>query len=105
LVFANRRTWVDTEVIELIRQEDGYDRVSRVDEVRPGDVLVYRDQKGEIMHIGIVLSMEPLVATASWKVSILSKWGAEGEYVHPQDHVPHSYGFPSEYWSERRKLS
>lgn len=104
LVFASRRTWIGTEDIALILQEDEYNRVSRLDEVRPGDVVVYRDERGEIAHIGIVLSIEPLVATASWMVSILSKWGAEGEYVHLQDHIPHYCGRPSEYWSERRQL-
>lgn len=104
MVFASRRTWVDTDELEKILQEDGYHRVSGLDEIDTGDVLIYRGAKGEIGHIGVVLSSEPVVGTASWMVTVLSKWGAEGEYIHAPDHVPHFCGRPSEYWSERREM-
>jgi len=32
----------------------------------------------------------------------MSKWGGDGEYIHPVDHVPDAYGQHIEYWTERK---
>lgn len=104
LVFANRRTLVDTDDVPMILHEDGYYQVPRLDQVSAGDVVVYRNAIGEIVHVGVVLCKEPEVRTATWKVTILSQWGANGEYIHAPDYVPQALGQPSGYWSERRVL-
>ncbi len=103
LVFASRRTWINTEDLEWISEDDGYYKVVRQDQLRPGDLVVYRDQGEKITHIGMILASEPKIETASWEITVLSKWGAEGEYRHPLTHVPSAYGRPSDYWSERRE--
>ena len=97
MVFGNRRTWVLEETLELIRNDDGYRMVLTP---RVGDVAVYR-RTTDVDHVGIVVEMRPNVATASYEVLVLSKWGAEGEYLHREDQVPQLLGRPSEYWTER----
>lgn len=104
LVFATRRTWVDPDHLPMILREDGYSRVPNLERVRAGDVIIYRNDKGETVHIALVFTIEPEVATATWRLTALSKWGANGEYMHTPEHVPHVYGRPSEYWSERRAV-
>lgn len=104
LAFANRRTWVDTDEVDLILREDDYYQVQRHEQVHVGDVLIYRNDRREIVHLGTVISIEPLVNKSSRKVAVLSKWGADGEYIHAPDHVPGFFGRPSEYWSERREV-
>lgn len=88
----------------MVLREDGYYQVRRVDEVKAGDMVVYRNAVGEIVHIGVVLSNQPEVRTGTWKVTVLSQWGGNGEYIHAPDHVPELLGQPSEYWTERRQL-
>lgn len=109
LVFASRRTWVGVDdlgpVLRLIFEEDGYNRLSSMADVERGDVVVYRDPQGkEIRHIGIVIEKSAVVQKADWQVTVLSKWGPWGEYVHPLRDVPSGLGEPVEFWSERRIL-
>lgn len=104
LVFASRRTWVDPEYLPMILREDGYSEVLTREQVRAGDVIIYHDDEGEIVHTAIVLSIEPEVVTATWRITALSKWGGGGEYMHAPEYVPRVYGRPSEFWSERRPV-
>jgi len=71
--------------------------------MRAGDVAVYR-MNGEVSHVGVVLRIEPDVAAASWRVTIMSQWGADGEYTHSIEDVPVLLGVPSEYWTDRRPI-
>lgn len=98
MAFAVRRTWIDTEHLGQIYEEDGY-RTSRVGEL--GDIVVYRDQKGDIQHVAIVIAVEIDLATGNRSLMVLSKWGGDGEYVHPIDHVPESFGRVTEFWTDR----
>lgn len=101
LAFASRRTWVDTDQLSMILDEDEYHRIRGPQEMQVGDLVVYR-RNGEAAHIAVVVKLEPLVATASWKVTVVSQWGADGEYVHPMEDVPELLGTPVEYWTDRR---
>ncbi len=102
LVLACRRTWVDTEEISLVLTEDGFRRLAGVGEAQRADLELYRDAQGDLAHIGLVISNTPDIETAGWDTMVLSKWGWDGEYYHPVDHVPQIYGRPAEYWSERQ---
>jgi hypothetical protein len=102
MVFAARRTWVETKHVQLILQEDGYRPVGGPDEVVPGDIVLYRNGEGAISHAGVVIERQPEIESGSWKVWILSKWGRDGEYIHEVGDAPEILGQPSEYWSERR---
>ncbi len=101
MVFATRRTWIDTQYLERILVEDGYSRLSGVGEAITGDVVVYR-RKSEVSHVGLIIAVEPRIADGSREILVLSKWGAVGEYIHPVNDVPVLLGDPVEYWSERR---
>jgi hypothetical protein len=83
----------------MILREDDYTILSGSAQAQKGDVVVYR-KDGEVAHVGIVIDVdEPLT---SRKISVLSKWGAFGEYVHPIDEVPVFFGRAEEFWTDRR---
>lgn len=100
MVFACRRTCVDPAFVLRILYEDGYRKLKQMNELQVGDVVVYKDGNGEPQHVGTVLRVEPSVADASWRVEVVSKWGADAEYLHEVSDVPVIYGIP-EYWTER----
>lgn len=101
MLFASRRTWVEPDHLGTILREDGFRKIA-VSEVVLGDIVVYRDASGGFAHVGLVLSKTPDVEHASWKVSVLSQWGIDGEYFHDANDVPDLLGTPQEYWTERR---
>jgi hypothetical protein len=37
-------------------------------------------------------------------LQVLSKWGADGEYLHDLTDVPYLLGRPAEYWTDRKEL-
>jgi len=103
LVFASRRTWVDPEYIALILHGDEYQRVANIFDVKIGDIVLYKDNDGkDITHVGIVVEVIPEIITASFQFKVISKWGADGEYIHSTEDVPERLGHPSEYWTDRR---
>jgi hypothetical protein len=66
MAFASRRTWVDTGHLGMILEEDQHRPVASVDQVCPGDLVVYRSgHDGSVTHVAIVLETEPRVETAS----------------------------------------
>ena len=97
LVFASRRTHVDVEHLPQIYREDDY---RSVDSPELGDVAVYR-ANGAIQHVGIVIGVEVDFATGRRSITVLSKWGGDGEYVHDADYVPAELGRIVEYWTDR----
>lgn len=103
LVFASRRTWVFMQEVPKILGEDGYHRLAGLPDVEIGDLVIYRETRGSSMtHIGIIIERRAHVPSAEWKITVMSKWGAAGEYVHPLKDVPTAYGEPGEFWTERR---
>ena len=101
MVFATRRTWVEPENLRMILEDDGYRKVLNESELQAGDVVVYRDDYGEVSHVGIVTEVRPNLAEATREVFVLSQWGQDGEYFHRADDVNPQLGKPSEYWTER----
>lgn len=103
MVFGSRRTCVEPDSLGMILREDGFRKIS-ISEAVLGDIVVYRDGSGGFAHVGLVLSKSADIELASWKVEVLSQWGADGEYFHEAYDVPHLLGKPQEYWTERRTL-
>ena len=101
MVFASRRTWVDPEHLRMILEDDGYQQVSSKDQLLPGDIVVYRDDQGEISHVGMVAQVKVNATKATWEVLVLSQWGGDGEYFHLDDDVNPTLGRPAEYWTDR----
>lgn len=100
MVFANRRTWVDIEHLETFLIDDGYRQISD-NELKEGDLVVYRDESYEPTHVGIVQHLSPYKPDQSRDVYVLSQWGRDGEYFHRIDDVNHNLGTPTEYWTDR----
>jgi hypothetical protein len=79
-VFANGRYVLSPATVAALLQDNGY---SIVEAPLPGDVIVYRDAAGEIVHSGRVRRVHE-----DGQVWIESKWGPGGRYLHrPEDQV------------------
>ncbi len=104
LVFASRRTWIETDELPTILNDDNCRRLKENEDVFPGDVVAYTRASGDITHVGIVLRVEPDIEKATRRITVLSKWGQHGEYVHASEDVPTLLGSPTQLWTERRPL-
>ena len=94
MVFAARRTVIDDDHVEMILREDGYRQINNKSELQIGDVVVYRND-GMISHVGTIARVSPNVREAQWEITVLSQWGADGEYFHLIDDVNPRFGTPS----------
>ena len=105
LVVASRRTWVDPEHLVKVLEDDGYRQLQRPEDAEAGDVVVYHDPDGEPCHVGIVVAKNLAVAGESRDLlTVLSKWGADGEYMHGLTKLPLLLGQPAQYWTDRRSI-
>jgi hypothetical protein len=78
-VFTGGRCWVRGAAVESILADNGYRVTTSPQE---GDVVVFRNQTGEVTHTGLVRGH------ANGTVQIESKWGQMGRYVHTaEDHA------------------
>jgi hypothetical protein len=103
MVVANRRAWVDPSELIRILQEDGCRRLNAPEEAEFGDVVVYHDDGGQVCHAGIVVEKRILVpGDAKDLLVVLSKWGADGEYVHDMSALPSLLGKAAQFWTDRR---
>jgi hypothetical protein len=105
LVVTQRRTWAFPEDLHKILADDGFRQLKGPHEAEMGDVVIYRDDRRTICHVGIVvdknLAIDPV--TPGDPLRVLSKWGADGEYIHDMSYVPELYGKPAEFWTDRRR--
>ena len=101
MVFASRRTCVDIDHVSVILSDDGYRQIADSDELQPGDVVVYRDDSGNLSHVGIVYHLSPYRPDETRDVFVMSQWGRDGEYFHRIDDVSLHLGRPAEYWTDR----
>lgn len=76
-VFAGGKFWVRGASVPKILEDNGYKAVSRP---RPGDVAIFVDKKGEVMHTALVRGRG-----ASGAILLESKWGKLGRYIHTAD--------------------
>lgn len=100
LVFASRRTCIDTDLLEMIAKDDEYEPVDEKDTMM-GDLVLYCDEGGKVAHIGIIVQKVPDVRTATFRFTVLSKWGFGGEYIHPLESVPAILGRPIRFITDR----
>jgi hypothetical protein len=103
-VFAARRTWVESDHLPAILERDGYSRLDESQKLWVGDIVVYENEHGEITHVGQVVEIEKKLEDGGRKVTILSKWGVYGEYLHDLLDVPLRLGSPKAFWTERREV-
>lgn len=48
------------------------------------------------------MNKKPDVRNASFEITVMSQWGADGEYIHLLDEVPDDFGKVREFWTDRR---
>ena len=101
MVFASRRTAIQPEHLDRILKDDKYTLLSDRSEIQRGDLIVYRDDKGAVSHVGIVANVAIGLEDKPIQVRVLSQWGADGEYFHLADDVHQALGKPAEYWTDR----
>jgi hypothetical protein len=92
-VFTGGRYLIQGSDVETILADNNYLPAT---EPQPGDLILYRDSDGVIVHIGIVLTTGP-----NQPVLIESKWGQAGLYVHLPDAAPYATRNYSFYRSHR----
>ena len=91
-VFAGGRYWVRSEVVDEILHDNGYLEAANP---RVGDVVVYRDTDGKILHSGVVRG-----TSDDGHILVESKWGPLGRFMHLADDQPYP-GAPTFYHSRR----
>ena len=101
MVVASRRTTVEPCDLLSVLQDDEYRKID-VDSAAAGDVIVYRDNRGEVTHAGLILWRTVLTSNETDPFKVLSQWGMDGECEHDSLDVPDVYGRPTEYWTDRR---
>ncbi len=102
MVFAVRRTTIDTQELRMVLEDDEYRRLRARDEVVLGDLVVYKDGDGGVTHVGLVAEVRSDVASGSIDIMVMSQWGQDGEYIHHVDDVHPYLGSASEYWTDRQ---
>ena len=107
LTWASRRTAIyeDAEW-DKIYQDDDYRELKGSELPMPGDLAIYSQSDVGYLHVGQVLSLEPVLLPAGELIpKILSKWdGASGEYIHHPMDVPFRNQFTDfqlKYWTDR----
>jgi hypothetical protein len=83
--FLGGADWItNNSDVEKIIKDNGYSVTSKPS---VGDVVIYRNNKGEIQHSGIVAAVSGGQVTR-----VISKWSAYGLYEHNLLDVPKDYG-------------
>ena len=103
LVVACRRAHAKTEELKRILDDDGYTLLESHLRAKPGDIVLYL-YEGEVEHVGVVATVDPDVLNADYKITVLSKWGDDGEYFHDIADVPEVYGRATEFWTDRKMV-
>lgn len=104
MVFATRRTWVDTNQLSIILEDDDYRKLTSMEDVIEGDVIIYKGEEGQVTHVGLVSSVVPNLIEGSKTINVMSQWGHDGEYFHRIDDVNPLLGVPAEAWTDRKRL-
>jgi hypothetical protein len=98
MIFASRRAWIEIDYVYKILIEDEYRQIQR-NEVRQGDVVLYKDETGEPSHVALIMMLDRIGQHLS--IQVMSKWGNDPEFVHFEENVPSLLGVPTEYWTDR----
>jgi len=91
-VFANGAHLVNSEGVEMILEDNGY---IRTDRPKAGDIAIYRNINGNILHTALVCSV-----LQDDTVLVESKWGVHQRFIHLPENQPYSTLF--EYYSTER---
>jgi hypothetical protein len=79
MTFASRRTGIyEPEEIKKILEHDNYKLINNIEDVLPGDVIIYYAPDGDIEHSGLIIEK----ANELKVPKVLSKWGMLYEVIH-----------------------
>ncbi|XZE21202.1 hypothetical protein SH449x_001099 [Pirellulaceae bacterium SH449] len=81
-VFANGEFLVDSRGVSIILEDNGY---TRVDAPVEGDVVIYRNTRGDAIHTAIVCAR-----LQDGTILVESKWGVHQRFVHLPEVQPYS---------------
>jgi len=104
MVVTHRRAWAFPIDLRKILSDDGFRQLKGPEEAFVGDIVIYQAGGDEITHVGIVQQKNLIrdLRNPGDPLKVLSKWGAQGEYIHDMTDVPEVYGKPAEFWTDRR---
>jgi hypothetical protein len=91
LTFGSRRTQVSPPIFSIL-EDDGFDKVLSEKDVRPGDIVVYSNVRGEVTHSGFVVwrkAVELVEGSQSVIPMVWSKWGKGYEMIHAVGECPY----------------
>jgi hypothetical protein len=95
LVFGSRRTQIAGQSLANIITDDKYEKILNVEDVLPGDIIVYYESMQSIrsiVHVGVVIDA-PTAQNLHMSL-IISKWGNPGpEVIHPYNKCPYNHNF------------
>ena len=97
MVFAGRRTFIDSAHLMTILNKDGYRKIEDSEAIAADLAVYFRD--GKATHVGIVINVGYVGNMRV--VKVLSQWGETGEYFHKAQIDRTEYGHPT-YWTERK---
>ena len=98
MIFASRRAWIEIDYIYELLRADNYKLVPR-ERVIAGDLVLYKNQRDEPSHIGLIIAVDQL--GASQNIKVISKWGLDAEFIHFIDKVNSNLGKPTEFYTDR----
>lgn len=81
-VFANGEFLVNTQGVSIILEDNDY---TRVDFPEEGDVVIYRNSRGNPVHTAIVCARLP-----DGSILVESKWGVHQRFIHLAEDQPYS---------------
>jgi hypothetical protein len=90
LTFGSRRTQVTHSVLPIL-EDDGFDLISEK-EARAGDIVLYSNTRGEVVHSGFVVGRKPveIILGSEFFIPIIwSKWGKGYEMIHTVEECPY----------------
>jgi hypothetical protein len=82
-VFTGGQHLLWRDEIDLVLVDNGY---QICEDPRPGDLIIYRNDRGEILHTG-------LVRAGLFGTTIESKWGLSKRFLHSPEMQPYSYRY------------
>jgi len=104
--FKNREVQVFGDFVGTILKDQGWKKVDE-NNTKVGDIIIYRDSRGNVLHSGIVTKVEFLDTRIGIVTEVQSKWGESIEYRHHPKFAPDSYQPPGgsiEFWTGGKPL-
>ena len=81
-IFTDGQYWIRSNDVDSILSDNDY---HQIESPRAGDLIVYRDGLGQVIHSGLVRLVNDGL------ILVESKWGLSGRYLHQPADQPYAY--------------